>query len=173
MFFASDFLFCRACPISHLQFALATCIGCEECSVKKIGLLWGWLRNEKRLPRVPGHALHEKGLQRQIGIGPLVRSQERRALAVPQVNHWLCSYIGLNGGFLNSCFPKKRCKIALFDALEGKRDCCFLGEPFNRRPVLPGTPAPARRATPRPDPPVVYPGFGFDKWFSRTCLYVK
>ena len=34
----------------------------------------------------PGHALHEKGLQRQIGVGTLVGSQERRALAVPLTN---------------------------------------------------------------------------------------
>ena len=35
---------------------------------------------------IPGHALHEKGLQRQIGIGTLVSSQERRALAVLLIN---------------------------------------------------------------------------------------
>ena len=37
-------------------------------------------------PWVPGHALHEKGLQRQIGVGTLVNSQQRRALAVPVIN---------------------------------------------------------------------------------------
>ena len=35
---------------------------------------------------VPGHALHEKGLQRQKGIGPLVSSQEERALPLPLMN---------------------------------------------------------------------------------------
>ena len=35
---------------------------------------------------VPGHALYEKGLQRQIGVGTLVSSQERRGLAVPSTN---------------------------------------------------------------------------------------
>ena len=34
----------------------------------------------------PGHALHEKGLQRQKGVGTLVSSQERRAFAVPRIN---------------------------------------------------------------------------------------
>ena len=34
----------------------------------------------------PGHALYEKGLQRQKGIGPLVGSQERRALLAPVLN---------------------------------------------------------------------------------------
>ena len=35
---------------------------------------------------IPGHALHEKGLQRQKGVGPLVSSQEQRALLVPRFN---------------------------------------------------------------------------------------
>ena len=35
---------------------------------------------------VRGHALHEKGLQRQLGVGTLVSSQERRALLVPLMN---------------------------------------------------------------------------------------
>ena len=41
--------------------------------------------------KFPGHALHEKGLQRQIGVGTLVNSQQRRALAVPvipRINRW-------------------------------------------------------------------------------------
>ena len=33
-----------------------------------------------------GHALHEKGLQNQKSVGPLVSSQERRALLVPVIN---------------------------------------------------------------------------------------
>ena len=46
--------------------------------------------------------MHEKGLQRQIGVGTLARSQERRALAVPRINRWtiagfvtLSVYMGL------------------------------------------------------------------------------
>ena len=36
--------------------------------------------------RIPGHALHEKGLQKQIGsVGTLVSSQERRAPVVPRI----------------------------------------------------------------------------------------
>ena len=34
----------------------------------------------------PGHALHEKGLQRQTSVGTLVSSQERRAAVVPRIN---------------------------------------------------------------------------------------
>ena len=35
---------------------------------------------------LPGHALLEKGVQRQRGVGPLVSSQEQRALLVPLIN---------------------------------------------------------------------------------------
>ena len=35
---------------------------------------------------IPGHALHETGLQRQMVVGTLVNSQQRRALAVPVIN---------------------------------------------------------------------------------------
>ena len=33
-----------------------------------------------------GHALHEKGLQRQKGVVPLVGSQKERALLIPVIN---------------------------------------------------------------------------------------
>ena len=36
--------------------------------------------------RIPGHDLHEKGLQRQKGVGPLVSSQEEKTLLVPVIN---------------------------------------------------------------------------------------
>ena len=35
---------------------------------------------------LPGHALHEKGLQKQNGDGTLVSSKEERALLVPLIN---------------------------------------------------------------------------------------
>ena len=41
---------------------------------------------ELSVKRIPGHALHGKGLQRQKGVGPLVSSQEKRALLVPLIN---------------------------------------------------------------------------------------
>ena len=39
--------------------------------------------------QIPGHVLHEKGLQRQKGVGTRVSSQERRALFVPVINRLL------------------------------------------------------------------------------------
>ena len=47
---------------------------CEQ--ILEYGVLW----------KIPGHALHEKGLQRQKGIDPLVSSQERRARFVLRIN---------------------------------------------------------------------------------------
>ena len=35
---------------------------------------------------IPGHALYEKGLQRQKGVGPLTSSQKQRVLLVPVIN---------------------------------------------------------------------------------------
>ena len=35
---------------------------------------------------IPGHALHEKGSQRQEGVGTLASSQERRVAVVPRIN---------------------------------------------------------------------------------------
>ena len=35
---------------------------------------------------IPGHALHEKGLQSQLGVGTMISNEERRAAVVPQIN---------------------------------------------------------------------------------------
>ena len=51
----------------------------------------------RKLGSVPGHALHEKGLQRQICVGTLLSNQERRAAVVLLVDRWLCSPSGLQG----------------------------------------------------------------------------
>ena len=58
-------------------------------------------------------------------------------------------------------------KRRVFDALEGTREACSLGGQFCWHPVLPD-PAPPLRHAPRPDPPVVCPGFGLDRWTTRT-----
>ena len=53
----------------------------------------------------------------------------------------------------------------LLDALAGTKDPCFLGEQFCRHSVLldPASSVRPCRA-PRPDPPVVCPGFGLDRF---------
>ena len=53
--------------------------------------------------RIPGHALHEKGLQRQKGVGPLVSSQEHRALPVPRCNRLSTAYKPVVSRLSNAC----------------------------------------------------------------------
>ena len=67
---------------------------------------------------IPGHALHEKGLQRQIAVGTLVNSQQRRALAVPLVNRWFCSSTGLHRiSFVRAC--EETFRTVVYGTLEG------------------------------------------------------
>ena len=42
--------------------------------------------NKETRRRIPGHALHEKGLQRQISVRTLDSNHERRAVVVPEIN---------------------------------------------------------------------------------------
>ena len=65
-------------------------------------------------------------------------------------------------GFRLIVLLEGRFKRHVFDASEGTGDACLLDELCCRHPVLPG-PAPPARRTPRPDPPVVCPGFGLDR----------
>ena len=101
-----------------------------------------------------GMSGNEKGLQRHIGVGTLVSSQERRAAIVPRinrlsaadktvVNRTFCSLSSLHWiSFVHAC--EETFKTIVYDALESKNNGCFLGEPMRRRPVLPG-PAQTRR----------------------------
>ena len=79
----------------------------------------------------------------------------------PVVNRGLCSSIGLHRiSLVRASGESFRRRV--FDALEGTREARFLGEQFCWHPVLPDPALPPRRA-PRPDPPVVCPGFGIDR----------
>ena len=98
--------------------------------------------------------MHEKGLQRQIGVGTLVNSQQRRALAVPVinrgetggqpvVNRTLCSSTGLHRiPFARACEETSR--TVFYSMLEAQRGCWFPRRPKCRHLVLPSV-APLRR----------------------------
>ena len=117
-------------------------------------------------PSVPEHALHEKDLQGQKGVDTLVRSQKRSALLAPLINQLstavfvpLPIYIKFRMVVL-----LKNSSTCLFGVWEGTRAGSLLGEPILRPPVLPPRSAPTfRRAPPRPELPVVCPGFGIDR----------
>ena len=104
---------------------------------------------------IPGHALHEEGLQRQIGVGTQVSSQERRAAVFPRINRLstdrqsrVCSSVGLHRiSFVRA--SEDTFKTVTPDALEGKRAARLLGEPTRRRPVLPRPALPRRPAVHR------------------------
>ena len=78
---------------------------------------------------VPGHALHEKGLQRQLAVGTLVNRQQRRALAVPllnrgqiadepRANRGFCSSTGLHWiSFVRAC--EETFRTVVYGTLEG------------------------------------------------------
>ena len=135
-------------------------------------------------------------MQSQKGVGLLVGVQERRALFVPLVNRWFCSSAGLHEySFVRACtgicrgipsMQKRRCtslhpvrirasgetfRRRVFDALEGARKDCPLGEQFCWHTVLPDPASPPRRA-PRRDPPVVCPGFGLSRFRKRGQSYL-
>ena len=74
----------------------------------------------------PGHALHEKDLQKQVGVGTLVNNQERTA-DKPVVNCGFCSPIGLHGvSFVRVCKDTRR--RSFFHRLEGERGCLLVGK---------------------------------------------
>ena len=99
------------------------------------------------IPQVPGHAMHEKGLQRQIAVGTLVNSQQRRALAVSQLNRWstagqplvnrtFCSSTVLNRiSFVRAC--EETFRTVVYGTLGGSRDGCLRGRPKCRNLGLP------------------------------------
>ena len=103
---------------------------------------------------ISGHALHEKVLQRQIGVGTLVNSQQRRALAVRQLNRWSTACQPLVNrtfgslsnlhriSFLRAC--EETFRTVFHSALEGQRGGWLPRPPKCRNLVLPSV-APPRR----------------------------
>ena len=102
-----------------------------------------------------------------MGVGTLVSSQEERALLVPVINRLStgrCVPPSVYIGFRLFVLPKRRPGHCLRFA-GGQEGGLSPGriDPTASRPTQPRTPSPPRRAS-RPDPPVVCPDFGFDKF---------
>ena len=100
--------------------------------------------------------MHEKGLQRQKGVGPLVGSQERRALLVPLINRLqsACQPLVL---FLHSVYIGF-CLFVLLEKRSGDASSMLWGvrgtfvSLANCSVGVPSCPAPPRRPAVRPDP---------------------
>ena len=125
----------------------------------------------------PGHALPEKGLQtlkrrRSTGQQPGTQSASRPAFK-PLINRG-----STTGQPLISFLRRFKIRIRLFVLPKRRSGQCsrFAGgqegglfpgwiDPTATRPTLPRPASLPRRAPPRPDRPVVCPGFGFDKSF--------
>ena len=133
--------------------------------------------------------MHEKGLQIQKGVGTLVSSQERRALAVPLINRLstagqprvnrgstvgqpLISFLHrFTSDFVCSCF-RRDVQDSVFDSLGRRGRVVPWPDLFDGVVSYPAPPpSPPRRAPPRPDRPVVCPGFGFDRWTSSPSTF--
>ena len=93
-------------------------------------------------------------------------AQTARILGVRRV--LLSEPVCLNSGLVAVFFQvwRRLCSnTGFFGSLEGRREGCLLPGSTRRRSVLPSPapPSPPRHAPPRPDRPVVCPGFGFDR----------
>ena len=88
----------------------------------------------------------------------------------PVVNRRFCSPIGLHRISLVRA-SGETFRRRFFDALEGARKDCPLGEQFCWHPVLPD-PAPPPRRAPRREPPVVCLGFGLDRSNTSWLLLI-
>ena len=120
---------------------------------------------------IAGYALCEKGLQRQIGDGPLVSSQERRAAVVPRVNRLSCSSTGLHRtSFARASQGSFR--TVVFDALEAWRARETVVSWADRPVGVPSCPAPLRpAASPCAAPP--RPACGISgPWIQHIIIFV-
>ena len=75
----------------------------------------------ERMNLIPEHALHEKNLQRQMGIVTLASRQERRALFFPLINRGYTADAPLVNRWSNACQPRV---FPLFLDILGMKQAC-------------------------------------------------
>ena len=102
---------------------------------------------------IPGRASHERGYQNKKGVGPLVKSQGRRAFLSRLINRSSCSPIRFISNFVCSCF-RGDVRDDCLRCPEDQDERFFLGAQTRRLPsAFPPRPAPPGSAPPRPAPP--------------------
>ena len=107
----------------------------------------------------------------EICDGPLVSSQERRAAVVRRISRGICSPIGFHRNSFVRVSEESIVQDNLFRSPGPPR--IQEGQLFPWR-IVPSASCPARPAPPcrpavrRPNPLVVCPGFGFDKYACAT-----
>ena len=122
----------------------------------------------------PGNTMHETSTKtnkpRHTGQQPGTKIG-RRPADRQVVDRPMCSPIGLKFDFVCPCFGRVvqdrflRCSGGHEGRLSPRRSDPSTSRPAPHRPTLP-----PHRVPPCPDPPVVCPGFGFDKW-NRQVRY--
>ena len=123
------------------------------------------------------YSLHDKWFtesdrRRSCGHQPGTKS-DRRPAGLRQVVKLLCGSCRIF--FVRT--SEETSRTVVFDALEGQREGCLLNE-STRRPFCPDPPQPAAPPPPRPDPLVLFRGFGFKiftllvipKRYAGRCL---
>ena len=104
------------------------------------------------------HDLHVNGLQRQIYVGTLVSSQERKNAFRPAdqslVKCWsTADFVPLSVLKKLDCpFTRRDIQESFLDSLENKSEGCLLAGSTSRRPVLSSPTLPRCSAVRRPDP---------------------
>ena len=116
---------------------------------------------------IPGHALHEKRLQRHIGVVTLVNSQQRCPAAEPVMNRWSTGHFippPVYKRFPVLVLAKRRSKQLFTPRRRAGGKVGFWADRHVGTPLCSASPRPAVRLRPRRcDPPVVCPGIGFDR----------
>ena len=91
------------------------------------------IQEPERLLKIPGHALHEKSLQRQKGVFPLVGSQKRKSASRPAVTPVINR--GSTAGFVPSSVYKGFPLFVLPEAHPG----CYSSTCRTQNPYIPQT----------------------------------
>ena len=121
---------------------------------------------------IPKHALHEKSCRDKYATVHWPAAKQKSASRPadnPRINRWSnMGYVppSVWMGFPLFVLPKRGPRRVAFDSPERQRTVLSwanrsVGVPLCSAPAIPAIPPCAQ---PRPDPPVVCPGFGFDKW---------